>query len=49
VFPEDVADAEPSEAGTMTITEQWIVRKLRATTFGQKRSKDFGGLPPQWA
>jgi hypothetical protein len=46
VLPEDVADAEPGEAGTMTIPEESIVGKLRATTFGQERAKDFGCLRP---
>ena len=45
-FPEDVADAESGEAGTMTIPEESIVGKLRATTFGQERAKDFGRLRP---
>lgn len=46
VFPEDVADAEAGEAGATTITEDWIVGRRRATTFGQERTKEFGGLRP---
>ena len=34
MFPENVADAEPGEAGTMTITEERIVGRRRATTLG---------------
>ena len=49
VFPEDVADAEPAEAGAKTIAEESIVRRRRATTFGQERAEDFGSLRPQWA
>jgi hypothetical protein len=49
LFPDDVADAEPGEAGAMTIKEESIVGRRRATTFGQERAEDFGNLRPQWA
>ena len=43
---ENVADAEPGEAGTMTITEERIVGRRRATTLGKERAEDFGRLRP---
>ena len=46
MFPENVADAEPGEAGTMTITEERIVGRRRATTLGKERAEDFGRLRP---
>jgi hypothetical protein len=35
MFPENVADAEPGEAGAMTIAEERIVGRRRATTLGE--------------
>jgi hypothetical protein len=46
MFPENVADAEAGEAGTMTITEERIVGRRRATTFGKERAEDFSRLRP---
>ena len=46
VFLEDVADAEPGEDITMTIAEERIVGKRRATTFAQELAEDFGRLRP---
>jgi hypothetical protein len=49
VFPEDVADAEPGEAGTMTIPEESIAGKQLVTTFGQEAGENVGSLWPQRA
>jgi hypothetical protein len=49
VFPEDVADAEPGEAGATMVAEEWIVEERLVATLGQQRTKNFGRLRPQWA
>jgi hypothetical protein len=49
MFPQNVANTEPRERGTIAITEQWVTDKGIAGAFCQKFTKHFGCLRPQWA
>jgi len=46
MFPQDIANTEPREHGTIAIKEQWVTDKGLAGAFCQKFAKHFGGLRP---